>query len=51
LILLFDPYSVHRCALVSQVAEELAIELVFLSPRCIDKLQPLDYRIFGILNA
>jgi hypothetical protein len=41
----------HRSKQVRKIAQRGKIKLVFISPGWTDKLQPLDWRVFGVLEA
>jgi hypothetical protein len=49
--LLLDSYSAHRTPGVRSKAEALNIRLHFIPPGMTDEFQPLDRKVFGILNA
>jgi hypothetical protein len=51
LSVILDTYSAHRSAEVPAIARLWGINLVFIPPGCTDRLQPLDRRVFGVLNA
>jgi hypothetical protein len=44
-------HAAHRSAAVKATAEQFGIDLMFIPPGCIDRLQPLDHRVFGVLKA
>jgi hypothetical protein len=51
LIVLLDTFAAHRAMITKAVAEEWGIDLISIPPGCIDALQPLNRRVFGILKA
>jgi transposase len=51
LVVMLDSYSAHRSEIVKEYARGLKIKLLFIPPRCTDRLQPLERRIFGILKT
>jgi hypothetical protein len=51
IFLICDVHASHRTNHVKQLATELNIELLYISPGAIDKLQPLDRMVFDALKS
>jgi hypothetical protein len=50
LLLAWDLFAGHREAQVRALAQQLGIEMLLIPSGMTDKLQPLDWRIFGSLK-
>jgi hypothetical protein len=51
LIFIREASIAHRSSEVQPTARVWEIQLVFIPPGCIDRLQPLDRRVFGVLKS
>lgn len=51
MVLFWDVFPAHRKESVKEKAEQLGVLMKFIPAGCTGELQPLDFRIFGIVKS